>query len=153
AQLKYYRPDLRFVTIRGNVDTRLRKLEAGEADALVLACAGLDRLGRSDVITERLSLDLCLPQVGQACVTVHCRVDDGATTARLASACDHEATRRAVVLERQLLALLGGGCTVPVAAHARPVRADTYRLTARVATPDGKRVLTAEAEGESSDSL
>jgi hydroxymethylbilane synthase len=147
AQLSHYRPDLRFVTIRGNVDTRLRKLEAGDADALVLACAGLDRLGRSDVIRERLPLDLCLPQVGQACVAVQCRADDDEAIPLVAAAADHAPTRAAVVTERAFLALLGGGCTAPIAAHAR-FAGTILHLTGRVAAPDGSLLLSAEHQSE-----
>jgi hydroxymethylbilane synthase len=83
AQLRHRRPDLRFVEIRGNVDTRLAKLARGDCDALVLAVAGLERLGRADVITERLSVEVCLPQVSQACVAVQCRADDAAPSPSL----------------------------------------------------------------------
>jgi hydroxymethylbilane synthase len=147
AQLRHYRPDLRFTEMRGNVDTRLAKLERGEADALVLACAGLDRLGRAEVIAERLPLAVSLPQVGQGCVAVQCRADDMETIARVRAACDHAPTRDAVTLERAFLALLGGGCTAPVAAHASfdHEAGETLTLTARVGTADGTRLLTAAA--------
>lgn len=141
AQLKHVRPDLNFVPIRGNVDTRLAKLERGDADALILAVAGLVRLGKGEVITERLPITLSLPQVGQACVAVQCRADDD-TTDLIRTSCDHAPTRLAVTTERAFLALLGGGCTVPVAAHA--VTDGPYlQLTARVATPDGSQMLEA----------
>lgn len=147
AQLKHYRSDLRFTEIRGNVDTRLAKLERGEADALVLACAGLDRLGRAEVISERLPLSVSLPQVGQACVAVQCRAEDTETIARVRAACDHVATRAAVAVEREFLALLGGGCTAPVAAHASFNEGEhgTLMLTARVGTREGDSLLTASA--------
>jgi hydroxymethylbilane synthase len=145
AQLKHRRPDLRFVEIRGNVDTRLRKLADGEADALVLAVAGLTRLGREDAITERLSVEACLPQVGQACVAVQCRVADPDTVAAVAAACDDAPTRVAVTAERAFLARLGGGCTAPVAAYARPAGGTdgSFLLEALVAAPDGSQVFRA----------
>lgn len=143
AQLKYIRPDLRFTEMRGNIDTRLNKLEAGAADALILACAGLDRLGRGDVITERLSPDVCLPQVGQASVAVQIR-DNSEFSTLIVRACAHPATHDAVRTERRFLSLLGGGCTAPVAAHAT-VENDVITLRARVAAPDGSKLLEASA--------
>jgi hydroxymethylbilane synthase len=147
AQLKHHRPDLRFVTIRGNVDTRLRKLEAGEADALVLACAGLDRLGRGDVISERIPTDVCLPQVGQACVAVQCRADDDVTVALVSPACDHAPTRDCVTTERIFLSLLGGGCTAPVGAFAEVAPGGGVRLSGLVAAADGSRLLRVTQTG------
>lgn len=146
SQLLHLRPDLRFVPIRGNVDTRLAKLAQGEADALVLACAGLDRLNRQDVVSERIGIDVCLPQVGQGCVAVQCRTDDPETINIVRSACDHEATRVAVTCERAFLSLLGGGCTAPVAAHADLIPAG-LRLQARVGTLNGSRLLHNQASG------
>ena len=142
AQLLHVRPDLRFVQIRGNVDTRLAKLARGEADALLLACAGLDRLGKADVITERIGTDICLPQVGQACVAVQCREDDRETMQRVREACDDGQTRQAVEAERAFLALLGGGCSAPVAAHALWDN-EVLSLTGQIASPDGVRRLSA----------
>ncbi|MBC7805834.1 MAG: hydroxymethylbilane synthase [Akkermansiaceae bacterium] len=140
AQLLAVRPDLRFVEIRGNVDTRLAKLDRGDADALVLAVAGLARLGRQAVITETLEPETCLPQVGQACVAVQCRSEDAEIIALLAESCDYLTTRREVVCERRFLSLLGGGCTAPVAAHA--ISSDRFLyLFALVATPDGKKII------------
>ena len=139
AQLLAVRPDLRFVGIRGNVDTRLAKLAAGEADALILAVAGLSRLGKASAITETIEPEICLPQVGQGCVAVQCRSDDAERIALVAESCDHALTRREVMCERRFLALLGGGCTAPVAAHA--ISSDRFLyLFALAATPDGKTV-------------
>jgi hydroxymethylbilane synthase len=140
AQLLAYRPDLTFVPLRGNVDTRLAKLERGDADGLVLAMAGLTRLGRADAITEELAPELCLPQVGQGCVAVQCRADDLETAGRVHEACDHFVTRREVVCERAFLAQLGGGCSAPVAAYAQSSDRFLY-LFALVASPDGSTVL------------
>lgn len=143
AQLLHRRPDLRFTEIRGNVDTRLAKLARGDCDALVLAVAGLERLNRANVITERLSVDEFVPQVGQACVAVQCRADDEQTVRLVRDACDHLRTRAAVTTERAFLALLGGGCTAPVAAHARD-NDDVFTFAALVARRDGAVMLRAE---------
>lgn len=142
AQLRHARPDLHFDPLRGNVDTRLAKLQRGECDALVLAVAGLERLGRGDAITQRLPLDLCLPQVGQACVAVQCRADDSRTGRLVAAACDHAPTRKAVETERAFLARLGGGCTAPVAAHAI-LRDETLTLSALAGRLDGSEIIRA----------
>ena len=140
AQLRHRRPDLQFVEIRGNVDTRLRKLDEGQADALVLAMAGLARLGRADAVTETLDPEVCLPQVGQACVAVQCREADADVCAIVTDACDHAATRREVSCERRFLSLLGGGCSAPVAAYA--ISSDRFLyLFALVARADGTEVL------------
>lgn len=146
AQIAHVRPDLHFAPIRGNVDTRLAKMARGECDALLLAAAGLERLNRADAIAERLSLDRCLPQVGQACVAVQCRAEDAETAATVAQACDHAPTRAAVEAERAFLSLLGGGCTAPVAAHAE-VSEGGLTLRALVARPDGSKLLRARVEG------
>lgn len=140
AQIAHYRPDLRFTEIRGNVDTRLAKLERGEADALILAVAGLNRLGRGKAITQEIEPEICLPQVGQGCVAVQCRAGDVEAEAILAEACDHAPTRREVETEREFLALLGGGCTAPVAAYAVGSE-NNLHLFALVARPDGSEVL------------
>jgi hydroxymethylbilane synthase len=140
AQLKHYRRDLQFVDIRGNVDTRLSKLERGDADALVLAVAGLSRLGKSKSITEEINPEICLPQVGQACVAVQCREGDADIHATVADACDHAATRREVSTEREFLSLLGGGCNAPVGAYAISSE-NNLHLFALVAQPDGSEVL------------
>ncbi|MBC8101741.1 MAG: hydroxymethylbilane synthase [Cytophagales bacterium] len=140
AQLRHHRPDLRFTDIRGNVDTRLAKLERGEADALVLAVAGLARLGKAKAITEEINPEICLPQIGQGCVAVQCRQGDADIYALVAEACDHPATRREVSAEREFLALLGGGCNAPVAGYAISSE-NNLHLFALVASPDGLQVL------------
>jgi hydroxymethylbilane synthase len=141
AQLKQTRPDLLFIEMRGNVDTRLRKLEAGEADALVLAVAGVTRLGREAVITQTLEPEVMLPQVGQGCVAVQCRDSDNDIIATVAQACDHFLTRREVSCERQFLAKIGGGCTAPVAAYAISSDRMLY-LFALIATETGEILRT-----------
>jgi hydroxymethylbilane synthase len=139
AQLLHARPDLNIVDIRGNLDTRLRKLESEGLDALVLAAAGLLRLGLSEEITEMLPPSLCLPAVGQGALAVQCREDDAETRSLLQWLDDHH-TRAAVEAERALLAALGGGCKVPIAAYGE-VRGDELHLEGLVALPDGSRVL------------
>jgi len=144
AQILALRPDLKFEAIRGNVDTRLMKLERGDADALILAAAGLARLKRDSVITQTLDPEVSLPQVGQACVAVQCRLADADVCALVAEACDHPMTRREVSAERAFLAKLGGGCTAPVAGYAISSDRNLY-LFALVASRDGKTVLRTRA--------
>ena len=151
AQLLARRPDLVPTDIRGNVDTRLRKLADGEVDALLLAAAGLIRLDRTDAATELLPPDVMLPAPGQGAIALQCRADDAAARALLA-ACDHPPTRIAVTAERAVLAALGVGCSLPIAALAH-VRAGEVVLLARLLSRDGSRRIevqraapTAEAE-------
>lgn len=131
------RPDLRVVSVRGNVDTRLRKLAAGEADALLLAAAGLVRLGRPEVVTEWLSIEQFTPAVGQGALAVQCRADDRVTRALLATI-DHQPTRQAVLAERVFLRAVGGGCRLPLAAHG-VVDGDRLRLHGFLAGPRGEQ--------------
>lgn len=111
AQILALRPDVKTESLRGNVDTRLRKALDGQYDAIILAGAGLTRLGLDEHVTEWLSLDVMLPAPGQGALAVQCRADDP-TTLELLAALEHEATRRAVVAERAFLSGLGGGCAV-----------------------------------------
>ncbi|MFM7322985.1 MAG: hydroxymethylbilane synthase [Armatimonadota bacterium] len=146
ALLRHVRPDLDYVPVRGNVDTRIAKVDSGEVDAVVLAAAGVHRLRREDRITQWLDPEICLPQVGQACVAVQCRSDDTELMRRVHDACDHYDTRREVSCERRFLALLGGGCTAPVAAHA--ISSDRFLyLFALVASEDGGTVFRTRASG------
>lgn len=117
AQLKHRRPDLRFADLRGNLDTRLRRLESGEYDAIVLAAAGLERLGWASHITQRLDPDICLPAFGQGVLALQCRADRHDIAPFLAQASDPSATVCAN-LERQLMRALGGGCKRALAALA-----------------------------------
>jgi hydroxymethylbilane synthase len=117
AQLRRSRPDLVIREIRGNVDTRLRKLAEGEYDAVVLAAAGLKRLGRGDEITATLSYRAMLPAAGQGALAIQARKDDGEVI-RLLSPLDHWATRQAVTTERAFLEAMGGGCHAPIGAFA-----------------------------------
>ncbi len=141
AQLRHVRSDLRISDIRGNVDTRLRKLDEGHFDAIVLAEAGLRRLGLAKRITEVLSFDLMLPAVGQGALAIECRADDEATLAA-ARPLQEAATRAAVTAERALLANLRGGCMAPVGALGR-VEGGELRLSAVVLSADGERRLAA----------
>jgi hydroxymethylbilane synthase len=141
AQLAAVRPDLEFVELRGNVDTRLAK--AADHGAIVLACAGLDRLGHAQRIAERLNTTTMLPMVGQGALAVECRSDDTTTLARL-DAIDDDDAHDALVAERTFLADLGGGCTLPCAAHA-VVRDAMVWIDALLASPDGVSVVRAHA--------
>jgi hydroxymethylbilane synthase len=133
------RPDLCIVAIRGNVDTRLRKLAEERLDGLVLAVAGLERLGLAERIAEALPTTLCLPAVGQGALAVQCRADDAHARAVIA-VLDDPATRAAVEAERGLLAALGGGCKIPIAGYA-VCDDDRLRLDGLVAAPDGSRLV------------
>jgi hydroxymethylbilane synthase len=127
-QLRALRPDLQFVPLRGNVDTRIAKVESGELDGIVLAAAGLRRLGRTEVITHTFSFQESIPAIGQAALGLECRATDTATTALLAVLNDPD-TAEAVELERQFMQAVGGGCKVPMAAHAYPY-GDGFRFLA-----------------------
>jgi hydroxymethylbilane synthase len=120
AQLKALRPDLDLVEFRGNVDTRLRKLAEGQVEGILLAAAGLDRLGRTDWVRERLSPEQFCPPAGQGALGVETRKDNRATIEAI-SFLDHADTRFAVTVERAALAALGGGCQVPIGIHCRQV--------------------------------
>jgi hydroxymethylbilane synthase len=151
AQLLAVRPDLEVADLRGNVDTRLRKLHAGEYDALVLAAAGLARLGLEEHISQRLPLDVMLPAPAQGALAVECRAGDEALL-ELLRPIHHRPTWAAVSAERAFLSGLGGGCSVPVAAYAveRPQGAggDTaLRLRGLVASLDGRQVLRVVGDG------
>lgn len=149
AQLRNLRPDLRYVPIRGNVDTRLRKLDAGECDALVLAAAGLIRLGLETRISETFSPDRLCPAPGQGALGIETRADamsGDSSVERAAAALDDRTTRYAVRAERAVVWCLGGDCSTPVGAHAEP-SADRLSLTAVVASPDGIRLIRANASG------
>jgi hydroxymethylbilane synthase len=145
AQILSLRPDLHTVSLRGNVDTRLRKAMDGQYDAIILAGAGLTRLGLDKNVTEWLSLDVMLPAPGQGALAVQCRVDDS-TTLNLLAGLEDESTRKAVTAERAFLSGLGGGCSVPVAAYAS-VEDSTITLTGLVIAEDGKKALQVSRTG------
>ena len=149
AQLLAARPDLALRSIRGNVETRIRKVRDGDYDATVLAAAGLTRLGLADVVTEWLPLAVMLPAPGQGALAVQCRGDDEALL-QLLAAIDDPDTRTAVIAERSFLHKLGGGCAAPVAAYARPLedKPAHLRLTGLVAAPDGRAIIRVEGDGD-----
>lgn len=139
AQLLAARPDLKIETLRGNVDTRLRRLDNGDLDAIILACAGLIRLGWESRITAHLDPRACLPAVGQGIIGIECRADD--TNARaLLQALNDAATRTVMDAERAFAGRLGGSCQSPIAAYATLER-DRLTLDGLVAEPDGSRLL------------
>ncbi len=148
AQLRKLRPGLVVESVRGNLDTRLRKLDEGRYDAILLAAAGLQRLGWGDRIAEILTPEIMCPAVGQGALAIETRASGAGFSA--CAALDDSATRAAVSAERAVLASLGGGCQVPIGAHAI---ADHGRLSLRavVASPDGSELITAEMEGAASE--
>lgn len=146
AQLRAARPDLEMIPMRGNVDTRLRKLAEGGFDAIVLAAAGLHRLGHGDRITELLSDDLVLPAVGQGALAIETRAND-AEIDEIVRTLDHEPTRLACTAERAFLKGLGGGCLVPIAAHAK-IEAEAMTLSGLVASADGSAVMRDRRSGQ-----
>ncbi len=148
AQLRRLRPDLRVESVRGNLDTRLRKLDEGQFDAILLAAAGLRRLGWAERISEQLDPHRMCPAVGQGALAIETRAEGEArdVCARL----DDAATRAAVTAERATLGALGGGCQVPIGAHAT-VGAGRLCLRAIVCDPAGKRLIEAECEGALED--
>jgi hydroxymethylbilane synthase len=145
CQLLARRPDLQLVVTRGNVQTRLAKLDRGECDALLLAAAGLDRLGLAGRIAARLPIDVMLPAVTQGVLGLECRAGDTAVAALLAPL--HEpATALRVQAERAFAARLGGGCHTPLAGHA-VLDGERLRLTGLVGSPDGRRLLHEALDG------
>jgi hydroxymethylbilane synthase len=147
AQLRKVRPDLRIEPVRGNLDTRLRKLDAGQYDAIVLAAAGLKRLGWEDRIAEILPPEMMCPAAGQGALAI----ETTSGTGLLACQClEHPATRAAVTAERFLLAALGGGCQVPIGAYAT-VTGDRLSLQAVVVSPDGVDLVRERSEGSAAD--
>jgi hydroxymethylbilane synthase len=149
AQLKHLRPDVRIKDLRGNVDTRLRKLDAGEYDALILASAGLRRLGFGGRISAPIETEEMLPAVSQGALGIETRAGDTETNA-IVSRLDDRETRAAVLAERALLRSLGGGCQIPIAAHAT-VGGGRLRLEGLVASLDGARVLRDSIEGDAGE--
>jgi hydroxymethylbilane synthase len=152
SQLLHQRPDLQMLDVRGNVDTRLKKLQEGQFDALILAEAGLKRLGLADRITEVLPTKLMLPAVGQGALGLETRAHD--TSARGTTALiDDLASHQAVLAERTLLATLRGGCLAPVGAWGRLEDDGRLKITACVLSRDGKQRLFAERLGNAADAV
>ena len=147
AQLRAIRPDLQIENVRGNLDTRLRKLDSGQYNAIVLASAGLRRLGWEDRITELLAPDVMCPAVGQGALAVEARADNG-TAQQLAAKLEDRRTRIAVTAERAVLASLGGGCQVPIGAHATVAQDGSFHIRAIVVSPDGTEIIRKEASGD-----
>ncbi|HWC95706.1 MAG TPA: hydroxymethylbilane synthase [Candidatus Sulfopaludibacter sp.] len=148
AQLRKLRPDLRIESVRGNLDTRLRKLDEGQYHAILLAAAGLKRLGWGDRIAEILDAEVMCSAVGQGALAIETRASGAGFDA--CSALDHAESHAAVMAERGVLAALGGGCQVPIGAYAT-VEGDTIHLLGVVASPDGSEIIRANADGAVSD--
>ncbi|SDK41387.1 hydroxymethylbilane synthase [Sediminibacillus albus] len=147
AQVKAARPDLQIKSIRGNIETRLRKLEEEDYDAIVLAAAGLIRMGwGEEIVTEFLDPELCVPAVGQGALAIECREDDQELR-ELLSKINDEYTAHTVAAERTFLHLLNGGCQIPIAGYAY-MEEEEVILTALVATSDGKTVLKEVVRGK-----
>jgi hydroxymethylbilane synthase len=149
AQLKHLRPDVQIKDLRGNVDTRLRKLDSGDYDALILASAGLRRLGFGGRISAAIEQSEMLSAVGQGSLGIETRADDREVNA-LVARLDDPRTRAAVTAERSLLRSLGGGCQVPIAAHAT-VQGGRLKLDGLVATLEGTQVLRDSLEGDAAE--
>lgn len=162
SQLLAYRPDLQLEPIRGNIDSRLRKLETEGFDAIILAAAGLYRMGWEDKITSFLPVEICLPAVGQGALGIECRVNDEEVR-HLLSLYNDPNTARTVAAERRFLGVLNGGCQVPIGAYAvlgndsqankADSGSDVIILTGMVGTPDGKIILKEALAGYNSEAL
>jgi hydroxymethylbilane synthase len=151
AQLKAVRPDLEIYPLRGNVDTRLRKLEAGEYDAIILAAAGLNRLGKTELVKQTIPASLMCPAAGQGALGIEIRAGDAVTREHLAFLDDRTA-RATTTCERALLNRLGGGCQVPIGASAE-MRQGKLHLEAIVAHPDGSVLLRESRDGDDPEKL
>ncbi|NLO20884.1 MAG: hydroxymethylbilane synthase [Syntrophomonadaceae bacterium] len=148
AQIKHYRPDIKIVELRGNVETRIRKMQEEEMDGIVLAYAGVKRLGYESLISECLSYDLLMPAVGQGAIAVENRVGD-LDVLEIVKKINHEPTRVQVEAERSFLARLEGGCQVPVAAIA-DLKGQELRIQGLVASLDGQKLISMEMIGKPS---
>jgi hydroxymethylbilane synthase len=148
AQLRAVRPDLAVESVRGNVDTRLRKLDEGQYDALVMAAAGLRRLGWESRIAEYIPIDVMCPAVGQGALAIETR--EAGDAARSCGRLDNTAARLSVEAERAVLATLGGGCQVPIGAYGR-ISGERLDLVAIVASPDGARLIRKNAAGPAAE--
>ena len=147
CQILERRPDLRVEPLRGNVNTRLARLDAGDYDAIILAAAGLKRLGFASRIRRHIQTDESLPAIGQGAIGIECRTDDARTEALIAPL-HHADTAQRILAERALNHRLHGGCQVPIAGHAT-LDGDRLHLSGLVGDPDGSRTLRAQAEGQS----
>ena len=149
SQLKHLRPDIVVKDLRGNVDTRLRKLDEGEYDAIILASAGLRRLGLSQRISAPIPIEEMLPAVGQGALGIETRADDDEAR-HLVGILNDAATHAACLAERSLLRSLGGGCTLPIAAHAI-TEGDGLRMSGLVAEPGGGKIVRDAIEGRTEE--
>ncbi len=149
CQIRTWRPDLEILDLRGNVNTRLRKLDEGEYDAIILACAGLKRLEFSDRITEHLAPGFSLPAIGQGAVGIECRIDDPAINALIAPL-NHKTTAIRVLAERAMNNRLEGGCQVPIGGYAE-LDGDTLLLRGLVGRPDGSEMVCGEIAGRADE--
>jgi hydroxymethylbilane synthase len=149
CQILERRPDLRIEPLRGNVNTRLARLDAGDYEAIILAAAGLKRLGFASRIRRLLATDESLPAIGQGAIGIECRTEDARTNALIAPL-HHPDTAQRVLAERAMNHRLQGGCQVPIAGHAT-LEDDRLHLSGLVGDPDGSRILRAQAEGQRAD--
>ncbi|MBS1234684.1 MAG: hydroxymethylbilane synthase [Nitrospirae bacterium] len=149
CQLLSLRPDIRIMQLRGNLETRLRKLDEGQFNAIILAVAGVKRLGWSDRITEVLAPDISLPAIGQGAIGIECRIDDDFTQ-KLIAPLNHEESAICVRAERALLKRLEGGCQVPIAAYARLMNGKLV-MDSLVGSISGDRIIRDHAEGSPED--
>lgn len=143
SQLLCWRPDLQILNLRGNLDTRIRKLDEDQYDGILLACAGLNRLGLQERITERIPVERICPAIGQGALGIETREDDAATRSKL-ECLHHRKTALAVTAERAFLRCLGGGCQVPIAGHAW-VEGEKLQMLGLVASPDGTQSVRDQA--------
>ena len=150
AQLRALRPDLEIENIRGNVDTRLRKLDEGRYDAIVLASAGLRRLGLDNRISELLDPGVMCPAVGQGALAVETRADGGPAF-QISKSLEHRDTRIAVTAERAVLASLGGGCQVPIGAYATVEDGRMIQVRAIIVSPDGTQIIRKQSRGPAAE--
>lgn len=149
AQIRKLRPDINVITFRGQVDTRLRKLAEGQADATMLAYAGLKRISKEHVATQVLDLEVFMPAPAQGAICVEARIGDR-RIGELLAAIDHQATHEAVTCERSFLAVLDGSCRTPIAGYAVS-EAGRIRFRGMILTPDGSRFYESEIEGPATD--
>lgn len=153
AQLKYIRPDLVILPLRGNLDTRIRKLDAGELDAVILAAAGVKRLGLENLITEYLDENIMLPAVGQGALCIEIRENDN-NVMKFAGSLDHSITHAVVMGERAFLKRLEGGCQIPIAGHGKAEN-NIFTISGLVADLEGKTIIKETLSGplNSSESI
>ena len=147
SQLLAIRPDLKIIPLRGNIHTRIAKMDTELFDAIVLAVAGLERMGLDDLITEILPEDIMLPACGQGALGIECRLEDAETQLLIAPLNDTFSTY-CVTAERQVNALLGGNCHVPLAVYCTVINNSTLSLRAKVASPDGQIVIQEHLQGD-----